>query len=80
MIMFAYPPSTRVERPDMQTPRQRKDFAQILPLVMWIPTISFAVGAHKFRKERLRVEQFGLRVFLFTIQKGARAGVIDILG
>ena len=35
--------------------RQLKDFAQILPLVMWIPTISFTVGAHKFRKERLRI-------------------------
>ena len=55
MIMFAYPPSTRLELPDMQTLRQRKDFAQILSLVMEISTISFAVGAHKFRKESLRV-------------------------
>ena len=68
MIMFAYPSSTRVERPNMQTLRQRKDFAQILPLVMWIATISFAVGAHKFRKERLGVEQCWFRVYLFMVQ------------
>ena len=37
--MFAYPPSTTVERPDVQTMRQRKDKAQILALVMWIPAI-----------------------------------------
>ena len=72
MVLFAYPPSTRVERPVMQT---LKDFAQILPLVMWIPTLSFEVGVHKFRKERLRVEQFWLHVFLLMVQKGARAGV-----
>ena len=65
----AYPPSTRVERLDMQTPRQRKDFAQIFPLVKRIPTKSFAVGVHKFRRERLRVEQFWLRVYLFMVHK-----------
>ena len=77
-MMLAYPPSTRVERRDMQTLRQRKDFAQILPLVMWIPTKSFAVGAHKFRKERLRVEQLWLRVYLFMVQK-ALAVMMPIL-
>ena len=34
--MFSYLQSTRVERPAMQTSRQRKDFAQILLLVKWI--------------------------------------------
>ena len=75
--MFAYPPSTRVERLDMQTLRQRKDFAQIFPLVMWIPTKSFAVGAHKFRKERLRVEQFWASGLSTYGTKGARAGVMN---
>ena len=32
---------------DMETSRQRKDFGQILLLVMWIATIYFAVGMHK---------------------------------
>ena len=50
MIMSAYPPSTRVQRPDMRPLIQRKNSAQIFPLVMWIPTISFAVGAHKIQK------------------------------
>ena len=31
----------------METSIQRKDFVQILWLVMWIGTISFAVGVHK---------------------------------
>ena len=49
MIMFAYPTGTRVERPDMQTPRQRKDSVQILSLVMWIPTLLSIVGVNKLR-------------------------------
>ena len=50
-------------------PETTEDFAQILMLVMWIPTIPFAVGVHKFRKERLRVEQYWLRVYLLVVQK-----------
>ena len=37
----------RVDWLVVETSRQRKDLAQILPLVMWIRTISFAVGVHK---------------------------------
>ena len=76
--MVAYPPSTRVERQDMQTLRQRMDFAQILPLVMWIPTKLFAVGVHKFRKKRQRVEQLALRLFIYGT-KGARAGITNLV-
>ena len=102
----AHLPSTRVERAAMQTSRQRKDFAQILLLVMWILTLSVAVGVHKhtspfthaisrtdiskhkklmesrcaiFRKERMRVERFWLRVYPFTELKGARAGVMNVV-
>ena len=46
-IMFANLLATRVERPVMQTSRRRKDFAQIVPLVVWIVTISVAVGVHE---------------------------------
>ena len=39
---------TRVDWLDMETSRQRENFAQILLLVMWIFTIPFAVGMHEF--------------------------------
>ena len=46
-IMSPFPQSTRVDWLVVQTPRRQKDSAQILQLVMWIRTISFAVGAHR---------------------------------
>ena len=38
--------SFRVDWLVAETSRRRKDIAQILQLVMWIRTISFAVGVH----------------------------------
>ena len=43
--MFLFLQSIRVDWLDAETSRQRRDFAQILQLVMWIRTILFAVGA-----------------------------------
>ena len=45
--MFPFLQSTRVDWLVVETSRRRKDFAQILPLVMWIRTKSFAGGVHK---------------------------------
>ena len=45
--MFAYLQGTTVGWLDMETSRQRKDLTQILLLVMWTPTKSFAVGIHR---------------------------------
>ena len=44
--MSLFPQSTRVDWLAVEISRQQKDFAKILQLVMWIRTISFAVGAH----------------------------------
>ena len=49
-IMFAYLQSTRVERPAMQTSRQRKDFAQIFLLVKWDVAIDRETICHFFFK------------------------------
>ena len=43
--MSLFSQSTRVDWLAVEISRQQKDFAQILQLVMWIRTISFAVGA-----------------------------------
>ena len=46
-IMFLFLQSTRVDWLDAETSRQRRNFALTLQLVMWIRTISFAVGVHR---------------------------------
>ena len=45
--MFVFLQSVRVDWLDAETSKQRRDFAQILQLVMWIRTILFAVGVHR---------------------------------
>ena len=44
MITSLFLQSTRVDWLVAETSRRQKDFAQILQLVMWIRTMSFAVG------------------------------------
>ena len=45
--VFLYMQSIRVDCLVEETSRQRRDFAQSLQLVMWIHTLSFAVGVHR---------------------------------
>ena len=45
--VFLFLQSTRVDWLVAEISRQRRDFAQILQLVMWIRTILFAVGVHR---------------------------------
>ena len=46
-IMSPFPQSARADWLVSETSRQRRGFAQILQLMMWTRTISFAVGAHR---------------------------------
>ena len=80
-IMFTYLPSTGVERPAMQTPRQRKDFAQMLLAVKWISTTvcGWCARAHVpvrscgFTNGYFQGQEIG-RILQYHIPKGEATG------
>ena len=57
--MFLFLQSTRVDWLVVDISRRQKAFAQILRLVMWIRTISFAVGAHRRTSPFMRFHERG---------------------
>ena len=73
--MFLFPKSFKVDWVDAETSRQRRDFAQILQLLMWIRTTLFAVGVHRILLYRIPAEgipeggEFWLQVYLSTVQR-----------